>query len=69
MIKGGDLNNAIVVVDKQVDQEELDRLAKIFNKESVEVKKDGILNNLELRFHNEPARHKLLDMVGDLALI
>jgi len=69
LIKGGDLNNAIVVVDKVVNQEELDRLAKIFNKESVEVKKEGILNNLELRFHNEPARHKLLDMVGDLALI
>ena len=69
LIKGGDLNNAIVVVDKKVDQDELDRLAKIFNKESVEVKKDGILNNLELRFSNEPARHKLLDMVGDLALI
>jgi UDP-3-O-[3-hydroxymyristoyl] N-acetylglucosamine deacetylase/3-hydroxyacyl-[acyl-carrier-protein] dehydratase len=58
-----------VVVDKAVNQVELDRLAKIFNKESIEVKKDGILNNLELRFSNEPARHKLLDMVGDLALI
>jgi UDP-3-O-[3-hydroxymyristoyl] N-acetylglucosamine deacetylase/3-hydroxyacyl-[acyl-carrier-protein] dehydratase len=69
LIKGGDLNNAIVVVDKVVNQDELDRLAKVFNKESVEVKKDGILNNLELRFSNEPARHKLLDMVGDLALV
>jgi len=69
LIKGGDLNNAIVVVDKAVNQDELDRLAKVFNKESVEVKKDGILNNLELRFSNEPARHKLLDIVGDLALV
>lgn len=69
LIKGGDLNNAIVVVDKEVSQEELDRLAGVFNKKSVEVKKDGILNNLELRFSNEPARHKLLDMVGDLSLI
>jgi UDP-3-O-[3-hydroxymyristoyl] N-acetylglucosamine deacetylase / 3-hydroxyacyl-[acyl-carrier-protein] dehydratase len=69
LIKGGDLNNAIVVVDKAVNQDELDRLAKIFQKDSVEVKKEGILNNLELRFHNEPARHKLLDMVGDLSLI
>ena len=68
LIKGGDLNNAIVVVDKAVDQEELDRLAKVFNKPSIEVKKEGILNNLELRFQNEPARHKLLDMIGDLAL-
>ncbi len=69
LIKGGDLNNAIVVVDKPVEQNELDRLAKVFQKDKVEVKKDGLLNNLELRFSNEPARHKLLDMVGDLALI
>jgi len=69
LIKGGDLNNAIVVVDKPVEQEELDRLAKVFQKDKVEVKKDGILNNLDLRFSNEPARHKLLDMIGDLALI
>lgn len=69
LIKGGDLNNAIIVVDKEVSQEELDRLAGVFNKKSVEVKKDGILNNLDLRFSNEPARHKLLDMVGDLSLI
>jgi UDP-3-O-[3-hydroxymyristoyl] N-acetylglucosamine deacetylase/3-hydroxyacyl-[acyl-carrier-protein] dehydratase len=68
LIKGGDLNNAIVVVDRAVSQDELDRLAKVFNKPSVEVRKEGILNNLDLRFQNEPARHKLLDMVGDLAL-
>lgn len=69
LIKGGDLNNAIVVVDKPVSQDELDRLAKVFNKPSVEVKKEGILNNLDLRFQNEPARHKLLDMIGDLSLV
>jgi UDP-3-O-[3-hydroxymyristoyl] N-acetylglucosamine deacetylase/3-hydroxyacyl-[acyl-carrier-protein] dehydratase len=69
LIKGGDLNNAIVVVDRPVTQEELDRLAKVFNKPNVEVKKEGILNNLDLRFQNEPARHKLLDMIGDLALV
>jgi UDP-3-O-[3-hydroxymyristoyl] N-acetylglucosamine deacetylase/3-hydroxyacyl-[acyl-carrier-protein] dehydratase len=68
LIKGGDLNNAIVVVDRAVSQDELDRLAKVFKKPSVEVRKEGILNNLDLRFQNEPARHKLLDMVGDLAL-
>lgn len=68
LIKGGDLNNAIVVVDRPVEQSELDRLAGVFNKPKVEVKKEGILNNLELRFQNEPARHKLLDMIGDLAL-
>jgi len=69
LIKGGDLNNAIVVVDKPVSQDELNRLAKIFNKPTIEVKQNGILNNLDLRHQNEPARHKLLDMVGDLALV
>jgi UDP-3-O-[3-hydroxymyristoyl] N-acetylglucosamine deacetylase / 3-hydroxyacyl-[acyl-carrier-protein] dehydratase len=69
LIKGGDLNNAIVFVDRLISEEELDRLAKIFKKPKVEVLKEGILNNLELRFPNEPARHKLLDLVGDLALI
>lgn len=69
LIKGGDLNNAIVVVDRVVSQEELDRLAEVFHKPRVEVKKEGILNNLDLHFQNEPARHKLLDMVGDLALV
>lgn len=69
LIKGGDINNAIVVVDKPVDAEEMVRLKKIFKKDNIEVKSEGYLNNLELRFPNEPARHKLLDVVGDLALI
>jgi len=69
LIKGGDLNNAIVIVDRVVEDYELENLAKLFNKPKVEVKKEGILNNVQLRFHNEPARHKLLDMIGDLALI
>lgn len=69
LIKGGDINNAIVVVDKPVTEEELTRLAKVFNRETISVQKEGILNNIELRFPNEPARHKLLDVVGDLALI
>ena len=69
LIKGGDVNNAIVVVDKPVSDEEMARLAKVFRRERVEVKSEGYLNNLELRFPNEPARHKLLDVVGDLALI
>ena len=69
LIKGGDLNNAIVFVNRSIQQEELDRLAKFFNKPKVEVLKEGILNNLELHFPNEPARHKLLDVVGDLALV
>ncbi len=69
LIKGGDLSNAIVVVDKVVSQGELDRLAEVFNKKNIQVKQEGILNNIQLRFTNEPARHKLLDVVGDLALI
>lgn len=68
LIKGGDLNNAIVVVDRVVEDHELDSLAKLFNKPKVEVKKEGILNNVELRYRNEPARHKLLDVMGDLVL-
>tara|TARA_R110001599_G_scaffold346228_3_gene571286 strand:- start:11866 stop:13254 length:1389 start_codon:yes stop_codon:yes gene_type:complete len=69
LIKGGDLNNAIVVVDRLVKEDELDHLATLFNKPKVEVGQEGILNNVELRHKNEPARHKLLDVVGDLALI
>lgn len=69
LIKGGDINNAIVVVDKPVTDEEMNRLARVFNRSSIEVKSEGYLDNLELRFPNEPARHKLLDVVGDLALI
>lgn len=69
LIKGGDLDNAIVVVDRHVDEEEIDKLGKLFNKPDIKVVKEGILNNVELRYANEPARHKLLDIVGDLALI
>jgi len=69
LIKGGDLNNAIVVVDKVVDDEELEHLAKLFNREKIAVAREGILNNIELRYQNEPARHKLLDVIGDLALV
>ena len=69
LIKGGDINNAIVVVDQPVTEQEMSRLAKVFKREKIEVKSEGYLNNLELRFPNEPARHKLLDVIGDLALI
>lgn len=68
LIRGGDLSNAIVFVDRPVTQKELDRLAKLFNRPSVEVRSEGILNNLEYLFSNEPARHKLLDVMGDLSL-
>ena len=69
LIRGGDINNAIVVVDKAVTDDQVNRIAKIFKKEGVRVNEGGILNNLDLRFPNEPARHKLLDVVGDLALV
>jgi UDP-3-O-[3-hydroxymyristoyl] N-acetylglucosamine deacetylase/3-hydroxyacyl-[acyl-carrier-protein] dehydratase len=72
LIKGGDLDNAIVLVDKvDVPQEELNRLAKLLGKESLKVSIDGIgvLNSTKLQYENEPARHKLLDIVGDLALV
>ncbi len=68
LIKGGDLNNAIVIMDKAVSQEELDHLADLTNHPRVAVKPQGILNNLDLHFDNECARHKLLDVIGDLAL-
>jgi UDP-3-O-[3-hydroxymyristoyl] N-acetylglucosamine deacetylase/3-hydroxyacyl-[acyl-carrier-protein] dehydratase len=69
LIKGGDLNNAIVFVNRKMPQEEMDYLADLFNKPRVTVNGNGILNNLDLYFDNEPARHKLLDMVGDLYLL
>jgi UDP-3-O-[3-hydroxymyristoyl] N-acetylglucosamine deacetylase/3-hydroxyacyl-[acyl-carrier-protein] dehydratase len=69
LIKGGDLSNAIVFVSQVVPQERLDRMSALFNKPRLEVRSEGILNNLELKFPNEPARHKLLDVVGDLALL
>lgn len=69
LAKGGDLNNAIVLVDKEVSQEKLDELSVLFGKPKVQVKGKGVLNNTELKFFNEPARHKLLDIVGDLALV
>lgn len=68
LIKGGDLSNAIVIVDKEVDEEELSKLQSLFNKK-VTVADEGILDNIQLRYQNEPARHKLLDMIGDLALV
>lgn len=68
LIKGGDLDNAIVIVDKDCSQDEFDRLSKLFNKTRLEVKSTGVLNNLKLQFVNEPARHKLLDLIGDLSL-
>jgi len=69
LVKGGDLDSAIVIMDRPVAQEELDRIADLFNHKRVEVKEQGILNNIDLQFDNECARHKLLDVIGDLALV
>ena len=70
LIKGGDINNAIVLVDKDVKKETLDELSTFFKQPKLDVIPDkGILNNLELEYPNEPARHKLLDLIGDLALV
>lgn len=69
LIQGGDLKNAIVFIDQKISQEELDELSELFNKPKVKVKPEGILNNLELYFKNEAARHKLLDLIGDLSLL
>ncbi|GAA3788532.1 bifunctional UDP-3-O-[3-hydroxymyristoyl] N-acetylglucosamine deacetylase/3-hydroxyacyl-ACP dehydratase [Corallibacter vietnamensis] len=69
LIKGGDLNNAIVYVDKELSQETMEKLKVAFNKDEITVKPNGILDNLTLHYPNEAARHKLLDVIGDLALI
>ncbi|MBL6647104.1 MAG: bifunctional UDP-3-O-[3-hydroxymyristoyl] N-acetylglucosamine deacetylase/3-hydroxyacyl-ACP dehydratase [Flavobacteriaceae bacterium] len=69
LIKGGDLNNAIVYVDKEISDETMDKLRKAFGKKSISVKPNGILDNLTLHHPNEAARHKLLDVIGDLALV
>lgn len=69
LIKGGDLNNAIVYVDKDISDATMENLKKAFGKEVINVKPNGILDNLTLHYPNEAARHKLLDVVGDLALI
>tara|TARA_B100001079_G_scaffold269110_1_gene280724 strand:- start:325 stop:1728 length:1404 start_codon:yes stop_codon:yes gene_type:complete len=69
LIKGGDLNNAIVYVDKPLSNSTMEKLKKAFNKDKIKVKSNGILDNLTLHYPNEAARHKLLDVIGDLALI
>ncbi|MFL0078816.1 bifunctional UDP-3-O-[3-hydroxymyristoyl] N-acetylglucosamine deacetylase/3-hydroxyacyl-ACP dehydratase [Tenacibaculum maritimum] len=69
LIKGGDLNNAIVYVDKEISESTMQKLKEAFNKENIAVKPNGILDNLTLHWANEAARHKLLDVIGDLALV
>jgi UDP-3-O-[3-hydroxymyristoyl] N-acetylglucosamine deacetylase/3-hydroxyacyl-[acyl-carrier-protein] dehydratase len=69
LIKGGDLDNAIVIADQPVSQEKLDSLAQKLGKPSVKVEQEGVLNTIKLKYKNEPARHKLLDVIGDTALL
>ena len=70
LIKGGNLNNAIVIVDQELEDPEIERISKKLGiQESVIINKNGTINNKQLHFRNEPARHKLLDLIGDLALI
>jgi UDP-3-O-[3-hydroxymyristoyl] N-acetylglucosamine deacetylase/3-hydroxyacyl-[acyl-carrier-protein] dehydratase len=69
LIKGGDLNNAIVYVDKELSEKTTESLKKAFKKDNITIRPNGILDNLELHHPNEAARHKLLDVIGDLALI
>ena len=69
LIKGGDLNNAIVYVDQDIAPSTLDKLKKAFGRDDIDVTNRGTLNNIELRFSNEAARHKLLDVIGDIALL
>lgn len=69
LIKGGDLDNAIVIADQPVEQEKLDDLARRLGKPSVQVEQEGVLNTIKLKYRNEPARHKLLDVIGDTALL
>ena len=70
LIKGGDVDNAIVILDSEVSKQEIDRIAELFNKPHIDITPHkGILNNVELYYSNEPARHKLLDLIGDIALL
>lgn len=69
LIKGGDLKNAIVIAEKNINKSKLQKISKLFKKENLSVSDEGILNNLTLRYENEPARHKLLDVIGDLSLL
>lgn len=68
LVKGGDVENAIVIVEHPVTDEQVDKMSKLFNVPALKVRKDGYLSNLRLRFPNECSRHKLLDLIGDLRL-
>jgi len=69
LIKGGDLSNAMVIADVPLDQASMERLSKMYNIPLKDIKTEGIVNDFNLHHNNEPARHKLLDVIGDLGLI
>ena len=68
LVKGGDVDNAIVIVEHPVTEEQISHISQLFNVPALQVREDGYLSNLQLRFPNECARHKLLDLIGDLRL-
>ena len=68
LVKGGDVDNAIVIVEHPVTEEQVNQMSELFNVPALKVREDGYLSNLQLRFPNECARHKLLDLIGDLRL-
>ena len=68
LVKGGDVDNAIVIVEHPVTDEQVQQMSQLFNVPALEVREDGYLSNLVLRFPNECARHKMLDLIGDLRL-
>ena len=68
LVKGGDVDNAIVIVEHPVTEEQINHISQLFNVPALQVREDGYLSNLQLRFSNECARHKLLDLIGDLRL-
>ena len=69
LVKGGDINNAIIIVENKISAQKLSKLKNAFNSSEIDVNDNGYLNNIDLRYHNEPARHKLLDVIGDLSLV
>ena len=69
LIKGGDMSNAIVIVEKEIQDHQINKLSSLFNAQEIKIPREGILNNMKLRYSNEAARHKLLDVIGDLSLL
>ena len=69
LVKGGDLNNAIVIAEHSISKNKFDKIKEVFNNPKIQINENGLLNNIKTRYENEPARHKLLDVIGDLSLV